>query len=247
MLNCAKEIKEDKKDNPFINCTNSSTVTSENYGNLIIKVESKDKSFLLQNVSLSFTEHLPEVNKDSFLHSLHPIPFVYSVNEVTIPKVVSKSFCRSNLNLDKDTKYNIQLPAGEYYASLSNEQERYFSFEPEEDKLILFMFGYFFDKKKEMNINFNRACENKFEDYDWTDDSNGETGAFVRNFNACPKIKINKERDVVITIIPSEKIRTSFWEFSFKIFPGILVLGIPTFTNRPLAYYNQRKYEIIME
>ena len=46
-LNCASEIKYPIKEDSLIDCAKSS-VTSENYGKVIIKVETKDEFFLLK-------------------------------------------------------------------------------------------------------------------------------------------------------------------------------------------------------
>lgn len=51
----------------------------------------------------------------------------------------------------------------------------------------------------------------------------------------------------MIRIIISKKIETSFGETFIKFMPGLLLIGLGPFTNRPLVFYNQRKYEVIME
>lgn len=59
-LNCASEIKYPIKEDSLIDCAKSS-VTSENYGKVIIKIETKDESFLLKNVSVNFSKLIPNV------------------------------------------------------------------------------------------------------------------------------------------------------------------------------------------
>ena len=56
-LNCASEIKNPIKEDSLIDCAKSS-VTSENYGKVIIKIETKDESFLLKNVSVNFSKRV---------------------------------------------------------------------------------------------------------------------------------------------------------------------------------------------
>jgi|JI10StandDraft_1071094.scaffolds.fasta_scaffold243246_1 hypothetical protein len=241
-LNCASEIKNPIKEDSLIDCAKSS-VTSENYGKVIIKVETKDESFLLKNVSVNFSKLIPSVYTDTFLMIVSPI--IFPSTDVTIPIIKQDSICNPILNLRKDSIHEIKLPVGEYYSSFSNDHERDFKFEADEDKLILFMFGYSFDRVKKENSKFQLACQNKFEKYIWG--YNGGKGGYVRNFNACPMIKIEKDKAIVIRIIVSEKIETSFGETIVKFIPGLLLFGLGPFTNRPLSYYNQRKYEVIME
>jgi len=59
-LNCASEIKNLIKEEYLTDCAKSS-VTSENYGKVIIKIETKDESFLLKNVSVNFSKLIPSV------------------------------------------------------------------------------------------------------------------------------------------------------------------------------------------
>ncbi len=239
LLFCSSEVKESKKDDSFIDCAESILFPKES-GKLIIKVESKDESFHLQNVSLNFARSIPLNNTEEYLYSLSPLPLAIPMDKISFPNVRTEAICNPKLNLNKDSKYEIQLPIGEYYASISNKQERNFSFEPDEDKLILFMFGYFFDKERKRNIDFKLPCKNNFERYHWGDylvDS-------VRTFNACPKIKIKDDSATVITIRPTEKRSTDFLEVFVK-YVGIVVLD--PFTNRGAFYYNMRNYEVNME
>ncbi|MBL0264641.1 MAG: hypothetical protein IPQ05_12370 [Leptospiraceae bacterium] len=140
LLFCSSEVKESKKDDSFIDCAESILFPKES-GKLIIKVESKDESFHLQNVSLNFARSIPLNNTEEYLYSLSPLPLAIPMDKISFPNVRTEAICNPKLNLNKDSKYEIQLPIDEYYASISNKQERNFSFEPDEDKLILFMFG----------------------------------------------------------------------------------------------------------
>lgn len=241
-INCASEIKDPIKEESLTDCAKS-YVTSENYGKVIIKVETKDESFLLKNVSVNFSKLIPGMYTDKFVTVVYPL--IIPSKEVTIPIIKQDSVCNPILNLRKDFIHEIKLPIGEYYSSFSNDHERDFKFEAAEDKLILFMFGYSFDRDKKVNGEFQLACQNRFEKYVWG--YNEGRGGYVRNFNACPKIKIEKYKAIVIRIIISEKIETSFGETFIKFMPGLLLFGLGPFTNRPLAFYNQRKYEVFME
>lgn len=207
----------------------------ENIGYLSIELLGNSE-LEIRNLNLKVSSVIDIAGKQTMFI---PTPFTIMIPvQENGPPILKKTILLdSKFSLKNNNKIQFYLPESEYYASLDSLANSEFSFSPEENKVLLFTFGYRLNPKSGTISSYDELnCFNEFKRFAWAAQNN-----YTESTNYCKKILIQRGKETKIRITFSESQPTNLSERIIKIIPGIFVLS--PFTNKP-GYFTKRFYSI---